>query len=134
GDRADRPSSTAAAAAEAGGGSGQARHGEPHAAAVAPRIRACLGPGARGGDGGLTAVGEAARDAVAARSVAAGAGCARLSCPAMKVAVSSDMGTPLAREVVEELERRGHEPVGRGALAQGERSGWAWAAGRAARD
>jgi ribose 5-phosphate isomerase B len=52
----------------------------------------------------------------------------------MKVAVSSDMDTPLARRVVEELEGRGHEAIVHGALAEGERSDWAWASERAARD
>ena len=52
----------------------------------------------------------------------------------MKVAVSSDMDTPLARKVVEELKERGHEPIVHGALAEGERSDWAWASERAARD
>ena len=52
----------------------------------------------------------------------------------MKVAVSSDMDTPLARRVVEELKERGHEPIVHGALAEGERSDWAWASERAARD
>jgi ribose 5-phosphate isomerase B len=52
----------------------------------------------------------------------------------MKVAVSSDMDTPLARRVVEELKERGHDPVVHGALAEGERSDWAWASERAARD
>jgi ribose 5-phosphate isomerase B len=52
----------------------------------------------------------------------------------MKVAVSSDMDTPLARQVVEELRERGHEPIVHGALAEGERSDWAWASERAARD
>ena len=52
----------------------------------------------------------------------------------MKVAVSSDMDTPLARKVVEELRERGHEPIVHGALAAGERSDWAWASERAARD
>jgi ribose 5-phosphate isomerase B len=52
----------------------------------------------------------------------------------MKVAVSSDMETPLARKVVEELKQRGHEPVLHGALAEDERHDWAWASERAARD
>jgi ribose 5-phosphate isomerase B len=52
----------------------------------------------------------------------------------MRVAVASDMDTPLARRVVEELEARGHEPIVHGALAEGERSDWAWASERAARD
>ena len=52
----------------------------------------------------------------------------------MKVAVASDMDTPLARAVVEELRSRGHEPIAHGALAEGERSDWAWACERTARD
>ena len=44
------------------------------------------------------------------------------------------MDTPVARAVVEELRRRGHEPVVHGALADGERTDWAWACERAARD
>ncbi|KKL07626.1 hypothetical protein LCGC14_2584140, partial [marine sediment metagenome] len=52
----------------------------------------------------------------------------------VKVAVASDMDTPLARAVVEELRSRGHEPIVHGALTDGERSGWAWACERAARD
>jgi ribose 5-phosphate isomerase B len=52
----------------------------------------------------------------------------------MKVAVASDMDTPLARRVVAELEQRGHQPVLHGALAEAERSDWAWASERAARD
>jgi len=52
----------------------------------------------------------------------------------MKVAVSSDMDTPLARRLVDELRERGHEPIVHGALAEGERAGWAWASERAARD
>jgi ribose 5-phosphate isomerase B len=54
--------------------------------------------------------------------------------PSMKVAVASDMDTPLARTVIEELERRGHEPIPHGALREGERPDWAWACERAARD
>jgi ribose 5-phosphate isomerase B len=52
----------------------------------------------------------------------------------MKVAVASDMDTALARALVEELRRRGHEPIAHGAIAQGERSDWAWACERTARD
>lgn len=52
----------------------------------------------------------------------------------MKIAVSSDMDTPLARTLVAELRKRGHEPVGHGALAEDERSDWAWASERAARE
>jgi ribose 5-phosphate isomerase B len=52
----------------------------------------------------------------------------------MRIAVASDMDTPLARAVVEELRKRGHAPVTHGALEEGERSDWAWACERAARD
>jgi ribose 5-phosphate isomerase B len=52
----------------------------------------------------------------------------------MKVAVASDMDTPLARAVVEELRKRGHEPIPHGALEPDERSDWAWACELAARD
>jgi RpiB/LacA/LacB family sugar-phosphate isomerase len=52
----------------------------------------------------------------------------------VKVAVSSDMDTPLARTLVEELRKRGHEPIAHGALTDDEDSQWAWASERAARD
>jgi ribose 5-phosphate isomerase B len=52
----------------------------------------------------------------------------------MKVSVASDMDTPVARAVVDELRKRGHEPVVHGALVEGERADWAWACERAARD
>ena len=44
------------------------------------------------------------------------------------------MDTPVARALVQELRRRGHEPIVHGALAEGERDDWAWACARAARD
>ena len=52
----------------------------------------------------------------------------------MRIAVASDMDTPIARKVVEELRARGHEPLPHGALAEGERTDWAWSCERAARD
>jgi ribose 5-phosphate isomerase B len=52
----------------------------------------------------------------------------------VKIAVASDMDTTLVRELVEELRKRGHEPIRHGALAPGERVDWAWACERAARD
>ncbi len=52
----------------------------------------------------------------------------------MRIAVSSDERTGVADAVVEELRRRGHEPVAHGALAEGERPDWAWASEAAARD
>jgi ribose 5-phosphate isomerase B len=52
----------------------------------------------------------------------------------MRIAVASDMDTPLARAVLEELRKRGHEPITHGALAEGERDDWAWACELTARD
>ena len=40
----------------------------------------------------------------------------------------------IAETVVEELRRRGHEPLAHGALAEGERDDWAWASEAAGRD
>ena len=44
------------------------------------------------------------------------------------------MDTPVARAVLDELRKRGHDPMTHGALAEGERDDWAWACERAARD
>ena len=52
----------------------------------------------------------------------------------MRIAVSSDERTGVAEAVVEELRRRGHDPVVHGALTDGERPDWAWASEAAARD
>src|SRR2546428_9909458 len=52
----------------------------------------------------------------------------------MRVSVASDERTGLAEVVVDELRRRGHDPVLHGALADGERDDWAWASEEAARD
>src|SRR5438105_13716152 len=52
----------------------------------------------------------------------------------MRIAVASDERTGVADAVVEELRRRGHEPIAHGALAEGERDDWAWASEAAARD
>ena len=52
----------------------------------------------------------------------------------MKVSVAADERTGVAEAVVEELRRRGHEPLVHGALAEGERDDWAWASEAAARD
>ena len=48
--------------------------------------------------------------------------------------MASDERTGVAERVVEELRRRGHEPLVHGALAEGERDDWAWASEAAARD
>jgi ribose 5-phosphate isomerase B len=52
----------------------------------------------------------------------------------MKIAVAADERTGVAEAVVEELRKRGHDPVPHGALADGERDDWAWASETAARD
>jgi ribose 5-phosphate isomerase B len=52
----------------------------------------------------------------------------------VKISVAADERTGVAVAVVEELRRRGHEPVAHGALADGERDDWAWASEAAARD
>jgi ribose 5-phosphate isomerase B len=52
----------------------------------------------------------------------------------MRVAVAADERTGVAEAVVEELRRRGHEPVLHGALEPAERDDWAWASEAAARD
>ena len=52
----------------------------------------------------------------------------------VRIAVSSDEQTGIAGVVVDELRRRGHEPIAHGALAEGEREDWAWASEAAARD
>jgi len=53
----------------------------------------------------------------------------------MRIAVAADERTGVADAVVEELRRRGHEPVAlHGALNEGERDDWAWASEAAARD
>jgi ribose 5-phosphate isomerase B len=52
----------------------------------------------------------------------------------VRISVAADERTGVADAVVEELRRRGHEPVLHGALADGERDDWAWASEAAARD
>src|SRR3954470_12514106 len=52
----------------------------------------------------------------------------------MRVAVAVDERTGVAEAVVEELRRRGHEPLLHGALEPDERDDWAWASEAAARD
>ena len=48
--------------------------------------------------------------------------------------MAADELTGVAEAVVEELRRRGHEPLLHGALAPEERDDWAWASEAAARD
>jgi ribose 5-phosphate isomerase B len=52
----------------------------------------------------------------------------------MRIAVAADERTGVADVVVEELRRRGHEPVLHGALSDQEPDAWAWASEAAARD
>jgi ribose 5-phosphate isomerase B len=52
----------------------------------------------------------------------------------MRIAVAADERTGVADAVVEELRRRGHDPVVHGALSDAERDDWAWASEAAARD
>lgn len=48
--------------------------------------------------------------------------------------MSADERVGVAGMLVEELRRRGHEPLAHGALAEGEREDWAWCSEAAARD
>ena len=52
----------------------------------------------------------------------------------MRIAVAADERTGVADAVVDELRRRGHEPLLHGALSDSERDDWAWASEAAARD
>ena len=52
----------------------------------------------------------------------------------MRISVAADELTGVAEAVVEELRRRGHDPIVHGALNDGERDDWAWASEAAARD
>jgi ribose 5-phosphate isomerase B len=52
----------------------------------------------------------------------------------MRIAVAADERTGIADAVMDELRRRGHDPIPHGALSDGERDDWAWASEAAARD
>jgi ribose 5-phosphate isomerase B len=52
----------------------------------------------------------------------------------MRIAVAADERTGIADAVVQELRRRGHEPLLHGALSDAGRDDWAWASEAAARD
>jgi ribose 5-phosphate isomerase B len=52
----------------------------------------------------------------------------------MKIAVAADERVGVAEAIVEELRKRGHEPIPHGALSEDERDDWAWASEAAARD
>jgi ribose 5-phosphate isomerase B len=52
----------------------------------------------------------------------------------MRIAIAADERTGVADAVVDEVRRRGHQPLLHGALVESERDDWAWAAEAAARD
>lgn len=52
----------------------------------------------------------------------------------MRIAVAADERVGIAGAVVDELRRRGHEPILHGALSDTERDDWAWGSEAAARD
>ena len=52
----------------------------------------------------------------------------------MRIAVAADERIGIAGALIDELRRRGHEPIPHGALADDERDDWAWATEAAARD
>ncbi len=52
----------------------------------------------------------------------------------MRIAVAADERVGVAGTLIDELRRRGHEPLAHGALAESERDDWAWASEAAARD
>jgi ribose 5-phosphate isomerase B len=52
----------------------------------------------------------------------------------MRISVAADERTGVAEAVIEELRKRGHEPLAHGALSDVERDDWAWASEAAARE
>jgi len=52
----------------------------------------------------------------------------------MQISLAADELTGMARVLVDEVERRGHDTLRHGALSEGERDDWAWACEAAARD
>jgi ribose 5-phosphate isomerase B len=52
----------------------------------------------------------------------------------VRIAVAADERTGVADAVVDQLRRRGHEPIVHGALSEEERDAWAWGSEAAARD
>jgi ribose 5-phosphate isomerase B len=52
----------------------------------------------------------------------------------MKIAVAADERVGVALALVDQLRKRGHDPIAHGALADDERDDWAWASEAAARD
>ena len=52
----------------------------------------------------------------------------------MRIAVAADERVGIATTVLEQLRRRGHDPIALGALREGDRDDWAWASEAAARE
>jgi ribose 5-phosphate isomerase B len=52
----------------------------------------------------------------------------------VRIAVAADERAGVAVVILEQLRKRGHEPIAHGALAEEERDDWAWASEAAARD
>ena len=52
----------------------------------------------------------------------------------MRIAVAADERVGIAEGILDELRRRGHQPVAHGVLSETERDDWAWASEEAARD
>jgi ribose 5-phosphate isomerase B len=52
----------------------------------------------------------------------------------VRISVAADERTGVAQAVMDELRRRGHEPIPHGVLSDTERDDWAWASEAAARD
>jgi ribose 5-phosphate isomerase B len=52
----------------------------------------------------------------------------------VRVAVAADELTGVAEALLDELRRRGHEPILHGAYSEAERPDWAWGSALAARD
>jgi ribose 5-phosphate isomerase B len=62
------------------------------------------------------------------------AGSRLLSLAPVRISVAADERTGVADAVIDELRKRGHEPILHGALSEEERDDWAWASEAAARD
>jgi ribose 5-phosphate isomerase B len=52
----------------------------------------------------------------------------------MRISIAADELAGVAQALAPQLQRRGHSTIAHGALGDGERSDWAWAAEAAARD
>jgi ribose 5-phosphate isomerase B len=52
----------------------------------------------------------------------------------MRISVAADEQTGVAQTLLAELDRRGHDTIPHGALAEHERDDWAWSSEAAARD